>query len=136
MGLCAALAVHVIDEAVTDQLAVYNSAVQVIRERYPLILLPTLTFSIFLSLLIFAVIVLVGLSVLVWRGKWAMRPISCAFAGVMLTNGLMHIAHSLFTQKFMSGVYSSPLLLAASIHLIVATRAHKHSPKSRNDQPA
>ena len=136
MGLCAALAVHVIDEAVTDQLTVYNSAVQVIRERYPLILLPTLTFSIFLSLLIFAVIVLVGLSVLVWRGKWAMRPISYVFAGVMLTNGLMHIAHSLYTQKLMSGVYSSPLLLAASIHLIVATRAHKHSRKSRNDQPA
>ena len=135
MGLCAALAIHVVDEAVTDQLAIYNSAVQAIRTRYPAILLPTFSFSMFLSLLIFAVVALAGVSVLVWKGKWAMRPISYVFAGVMFSNGVLHIAHSILMQQLMSGVYSSPLLLATSIMLIVATRAHKRSPKLHNYQP-
>ena len=125
MGLCAALAVHVADEALTDFLAVYNPAVLSIRESYPWLLLPTFTFEVWLSLLIFAVVALAGASFFVWRGRWAMRPISYVFAGVMVANGLLHIAFSVYTQKFMSGVYSSPLLLAASIALIATTRAHK-----------
>ena len=131
MGLCAALAVHVADEALTNYLDLYNPAVLNVRERYAWLLgrytwlLPTFTFEVWLSLLIFAVVVLVGLSFLVWKGKWAMRPISYVFAGVMLANGLLHIAFSVYTQEFMSGVYTSPLLLAASIALIAATRAHQ-----------
>lgn len=131
--MCAALALHVLDEAVTDFLGVYNPAVHVMRERHPLIMLPTFSFNIWLALLIFAVIALVGVSVFVWKGRWAMRPISYVFAAVMLTNGLLHIAHSVYMQKLMPGVYTSPLLLAASIVLVVATYAHKRSsgPKIR-----
>lgn len=124
MALCGALAVHVVDEALTDFLALYNPAVLSIRERQPLIPLPTLTFEIWLSSLIFAVILLVGLSYFVWKGRWAMRPISYAFAGFMLLNGLLHIAGSLYMGKFMSGVYSSPLLVAAAVALIATTHAH------------
>ena len=116
-----------LDEAVTDFLGVYNPVFHAIRERHPFILLPIFTFDIWLSLLIFAVIALVGVSVFVWKGRWAMRPISYVFAAVMLCNGLLHIAHSILVQKLMPGVYTSPLLLAASIILIVATRAHKPS---------
>lgn len=123
--MCAALALHVVDEAFTNFLGVYNPAVHAIREKQPLILLPTFSFNIWLSLLIFAVVALSGLSVFVWKGRWAMRPISYVFAAVMLSNGLLHMAHSVFMQKLMPGVYSSPLLLAASIVLIVSTRAHK-----------
>ena len=114
-----------LDEAVTDFLGVYNHAVHAIRERHPFIMLPIFSFDIWLSLLIFAVIALVGVSVFVWKGRWAMRPISYVFAAVMLTNGLLHIAHSIFERKLMPGVYTSPLLLAASIVLVAATRAHK-----------
>jgi hypothetical protein len=127
MGLCAALAVHVADEAITNFLDVYNPAVLRIRQTYPSLLgwLPTFTFEVWLSWLIFAVVGLVGVSFFVWKGRWAMRPISYVFAGVMLANGLLHIAISVYMGKFMSGVYSSPLLLAASLALIAATRAHK-----------
>jgi hypothetical protein len=131
MGLCAALAVHVVDEALTNFLDVYNPAVLRIRETYPWLfgrypwLLPTFTFEVWLSLLIFAVVALVGVSFFVSRGRWAMRPISYVFAGVMLANGLLHIGISVYMGKFMSGVYTSPLLLAASLALIAATRAHK-----------
>ena len=125
IGLCAALSIHVVDEALTDFLAFYNPAVLTIRERYPSISLPTFTFETWLALLIFAVIALVAASFFVWRGRWAMRPISHVFAIVMLLNGLLHIAWSIYVWKFMPGVYSSPLLLVASIALIVYTRAHK-----------
>lgn len=132
--MCAALAVHVVDEALTNFLDVYNPAVLAIRERqawlfgrYPW-LVPTFTFEVWLSLLIFAVVALVGASFFVWRGRWAMRPISYVFAGVMLANGLLHIAFSVYSGKLVSGVYSSPLLLAASLALIAATRAHKRKP--------
>ena len=114
-----------LDEAVTDFLGIYNPALHAIRERHPFIMLPTFSFNIWLSLLIFAVIALVGVSVFVWKGRWAMRPISYVFAAVMLTNGLLHIAHSIYMQKLMPGVYTSPLLLAASIVLIASTLAHK-----------
>jgi len=124
MGLCAALAIHVADEALTDFLSVYNPTVSAIRERYPSISPPTFTFETWLTLLIFVMVALVAASFFVWRGRWAMRPISNVFATVMLLNGLGHIAISLYTWKLMPGVYSSPLLLVASITLIVYTRAH------------
>lgn len=125
MGLCAALAIHIVDEAVTEFLAFQNASVLAIREKYPFLPLPVLTFKIWLSLLIFAVIALTAVSYFVWKGRWAMRPISYAFGGFMLLNGLCHIAISIYMEELMSGVYSSPLLLAASIALIIATRAWK-----------
>ena len=133
--MCAALAVHAVDELATGYLGVHNSTVHALRESYPLIPLPTLTFNLMLSLLIFAVVVLVALSPLVWKGKWAMRPISHVYAAVMLSNGLGHIAHSIFMQELMPGVYSSPLLLVTSIILIKATRAHKRSRNTATFKP-
>ena len=127
MALCGALAVHVADEALTDFLALYNPRVLAIRERYPSLPLPTFTFEGWLSLLIFAIIALTAASFFVWHGRWAMRPISYVFAGFMLLNGLLHIAGSFYMGTFMSGVYSSPLLLAAAIALIVYTYRHKEA---------
>ena len=131
ISLCGALAVHVADEALTDFLALYNPAVLTIRERYPFLPLTTFTFEGWLALLIFAIVALTGASFFVWKGRWAMRPISYAFAGFMLLNGLLHIAGSFYIGTFMSGVYSSPLLLAASIFLIVRTADLSRTSKVR-----
>ena len=125
MALCGALTIHVADEALTDFLALYNPTVLAIRERYPSLPFPTFTFEAWLALLIFAIVALTGASFFVRKGRWAMRPISYVFAGFMLLNGLLHIAGSFYTGTFMSGVYSSPLLLAASVFLIV--RTHERS---------
>ena len=131
MVMCGVLAVHVADEALTGWLDWYNPTVLAIREQYPYrlleILLPAFTFEIFLSLLIFAVVSLTTASYFVWKGRWAMRPISHVFAVVMLLNGLLHITHSFYMRKLMPGVYTSPLLLATSIALIVYTRAYQRS---------
>ena len=127
IALCAALAVHVADEALTDFLALYNPTVLAIRERYPFLPLPAFTFDAWLSSLIFAIVALTAVSVFVWQGKWAMRPISYVFAGFMLLNGILHIAGSFYMGTLMPGVYSSPLLLVASTALIVYTYRHKEA---------
>jgi Protein of unknown function with HXXEE motif len=131
MGMCGALAVHVVDEALTGWLEWYNPTVLAIREQYRTvllpILLPTFTYEIFLSLLIFAVVMLTAASYFVWKGRWAMRLISHVFAVVMLLNGLLHIAHSIYMRELMPGVYTSPLLVAASLALIVCTRAYQRA---------
>ena len=131
ISLCGALAVHVADEALTDFLALYNPTVLAIRERYPFLPLTTFTFEGWLALLIFAIVALTAVSFFVWKGRWAMRPISYAFAGFMLLNGLLHIAGSFYMGTFMPGVYSSPLLLAASIFLIIRTADLSRTPKVR-----
>lgn len=125
MGLCAALAIHVADEALTDFLTFQNSSVLALRERYPSLPIPIFAFEVWISLLIFAVVALTAVSYFVWHGRWAMRPISYAFAGFMFLNGLLHIAISIYLGQLTSGVYTSPLLLVASVALIIATRAHK-----------
>lgn len=127
IALCVALAIHVADEALTDFLSVYNPAVLRIRENYPWLHPPVFTFETWLALLIFAVLALLAVSWFVWRGRWAMRPISHVFAGFMFLNGLLHIAGSLYLGYLMPGVYSSPLLLAASVFLITTTRAYSRS---------
>ena len=129
MALCVATAVHVADEALTGFLEWYNPTVRALHEQYPLlpILLPAFTFEFWMSLLIFANVMLLAASYFVWKGRWAMRPISYVFAVFMLVNGLLHIAHSLYMREFMPGVYTSPLLLAASIALIAYTRAYQRA---------
>ena len=129
--LCGALAIHVADEALTDFLAVYNPAALSIRDRYPSLPVPVFTFETWLAWLIFAVVALVASSYFVWRGRWAMRPIAYVFAGFMLLNGLLHIAGSIYLGTFMPGVYSSPLLIAASILLIIRTRAYSSNTEAR-----
>ena len=126
MSLCGALAIHVADEALTGFLDRYNPIFREAREQYPLLLLPTFTFEIWLPLLIFAVVMLSAASWFVWKGRWAMRPISHVFAIFMLVNGLLGLAGLIcetYMREFMPGVYTSPLLVATSIALIVYTRA-------------
>ena len=127
IALCAALAIHVADEALTDFLAVYNPAVVSIRAKYPSLPFAPFAFETWLALLSVSVVSLLASSCFVWRGRWAMRPISYVFAGFMLLNGLMHIAAAVYVRSFMSGVYSSPLLIAASVFLITSTRAYSRS---------
>jgi hypothetical protein len=118
VALCIALAVHVVDEALTDFLSVYNPAVDSIRERLPWLPLPTFTFEVWLGGLIVAVILLSSLTVFVLSAARWMTPLSYAFGALMFGNGLLHIAGSFEMGRLMPGVYSAPLLLAASLYLL------------------
>ncbi len=122
MSLCLALAVHVFDEAMTDFLSVYNPTVQAIRERFPFFPMPVFTFDVWLTGLITAIIILLLLSPFAFRQRRWMKRISYPFAILMLLNGLGHIAGSFYLGRLMPGVYSTPLLLAASIYLLWSVR--------------
>lgn len=114
LALMAALALHVVDEAVNDFLPLYNETVLALRERI-LVSPPTFTFPIWLGGLIVAISI--GLLVTPWiaRGGKGAR-IVCTVLGVLMTaNAIAHFAGSVALGRAMPGVWSSPFLLAAAV---------------------
>ena len=71
--LVAALAVHVVDEALTDFLGFYNPLVLAIRSRIPWFPMPTFSSRVWLAGLIVLVLVLALLSPAVRRGAAGAR---------------------------------------------------------------
>ena len=121
--LNAALAVHVMDEALTGFLDFYNPLVHQLRDRLGFWPMPTFTFGVWLSGLIFLVGVLALLTPAVRRGATGTRFLSWVLSVIMLGNGIAHLAGSLYYQRWLPGATSAPLLLVASIMLINATAA-------------
>ena len=123
--LTLALAVHVADETLTDFLSFYNPLVQSLRARISWFPMPTFTFEVWIAGLTTAVIVLLLLSVFAFRGSRAMVYASYPYAILMLLNGLGHTVGSAYYGRLLPGVYSSPLLLVASVWLLIrATQRH------------
>ena len=120
VALCGALAIHVVDEALTDFLSVYNPAVRAIRARFSFLPLPTFTFPVWLGGLITVTILLFALSPTAFRGEPVMRPAAYVFGVVMAGNGLLHLVGSVYMRKAMPGVYSAPIILAAAVYLLAA----------------
>ena len=121
MALAIALALHVIDEVLTDFLPLYNSLVVSLREAYPWAALPTFSFSLWLSGLTAAIIFLLGLSPLVFSGRLYLRPVAY-FLGVLMTlNALGHVVGSVYLGALAPGALSSPILLIAAVALLFAT---------------
>jgi len=111
VALCLAFALHVTDEALTDFLSIYNPTVRAIRLHLPFLPLPTFTFKVWLIGLASVIGLLLALSPLAFRGARRMSPLAYVFGIIMLANGLQHIVGSIYMERLMPGVYSSPLLL-------------------------
>jgi hypothetical protein len=120
LALCIAFGFHVVDEALTDFLSVYNPMVRDLRARFPFLPLPTFTFRVWLTGLVLAVVVLASLTPFAFRGAAWMRPVAYGFGIVMAGNGLLHLIGSAYTRKVMPGTYSAPLLLAAAVYLLAS----------------
>jgi hypothetical protein len=125
LGLCLALAIHVYDEAANDFLSVWNPAVAALRAHLPLVPLPTFSFRLWLGGLVLAVLLLSLLSLMIFRGARWMLPVSYTFALVMLGNGLLHIAATVYLGRPAPGVFSSPLLLAAGGSLLLTSHRYR-----------
>lgn len=123
--LDAALAVHVIDEALTGFLDFYNPLVRQLRDRLGFWPMPTFTFRVWLSGLIVLVVVLALLTPTVRRGTTGTRVLSWALAVIMLGNGIAHLGGSVYYQRWLPGATSAPLLLVASVMLMNATAARR-----------
>jgi hypothetical protein len=115
--LVGVLALHVLDEAVTDFLGFYNPLVRSIRSRWPLFPMPTFKFVIWVAGLGALVLVLALLGLAVRRGAPSMRLASWLFSGIMFLNGFGHLGGSLYFQRWLPGTTSAPLLLLASVLL-------------------
>jgi hypothetical protein len=124
VALALALGLHVTDEALTGFLPVYNGVVEGIRARHPWALLPTFTFPVWLGGLILGVLLLLALTPAVSRGARWIRVVSVILGVLMTGNALGHMGASVYWGKLAPGVYSSPVLLAAALALVVtASRA-------------
>ena len=129
--LTGALALHVVDEAVTDFLGFYNPLVLAIRSRAWWFPMPTFTFAVWIAGLAAAVALLTALAPAVRRGARGTRAASWVLSGIMCANGLGHLAGSLYFQRWLPGTTSAPLLLIASV--LLARRTWDRTPRRSGD---
>jgi hypothetical protein len=128
LAVAIALALHVTDEALTGFLNVYNPTVLALRGRIPWLPLPVFRSEIWLAGLVAGILLLIALSPVAFRGSRWLRPIGYALAALMLANAVGHILGTIAGRTVaevrfprpMPGSYSSPLLAAASVWLLVS----------------
>jgi hypothetical protein len=130
LALCAAFALHILDEASSGFLAVYNPTMIILHQRWAWFPMPTLRLSQFLVLMIAVWSLLFCLTPVAARGMRGLRPVAWIFAVIMFLNGLSHtlfsiLGHTVAAVTFprpAPGFYSSPFLLAASVWLMFRLR--------------
>lgn len=135
VALCLALGLHTADEALTGFLAVYNPTVLAMRSHWSWFPMPTFEFREWLVGLISAVVILLLLSPLFYRNVRWIRPLGYCNAIINILNALGHTAGTIMGRTVQSvrfarpapGFYSSPLLLAASIWLLVELRRSRRT---------
>jgi hypothetical protein len=128
--LCLATAVHVMDEAVTGFLAVYNPTVEAMRARWGWFPMPRFGYREWLLGLMGGIIVALLLSPFMFRGLRFMRAIAWFLSVIMILNAGGHTLATILGRTVASvrfprpapGFYSSPLLLVAAIYLVVQLR--------------
>jgi hypothetical protein len=130
-ALCAAFALHVLDEATHDFLSWYNPTVLAVRERVPWLPVPVFTFPVWITGLTIAVLALAALTPLVRRGRRWLVPVAYAYAVIHVANAIGHITVSLTGRWFAPGVQSSPVLLTAACWLMYETdRVRRQTPST------
>jgi uncharacterized protein with HXXEE motif len=122
VALTAVLAAHVVDEALTGFLEVYNPIVLAARARLPWFPMPVFTFGVWLAGLCVLVAVLCAASPLAYKRSPIARRAAYPYGVIMLLNGAGHLAGSIYLQRWAPGATTAPLLLAASVWLLITVR--------------
>jgi len=123
--LSAALALHVLDEASTGFLGVYNPTVLAVRERRPWFPMPTFTFPVWLAGLIAAVIVSFAVTPFAASNAHWLRPLAWMVVAIQFSNAVGHfvatiLGHTVAKVTFRRpapGFYSSPFLAIGAVWL-------------------
>ena len=118
LALTITLGLHVIDEALTDFLSVYNPIVRDMRARFGWFPMPEFTFGVWFGGLCLLVVVLLLLTPLADRGSRALRIFAYPYGVIMFLNGIGHIVGSIYLGRWAPGATTSPLLLATSVWLL------------------
>jgi hypothetical protein len=122
VALTLSLAAHVVDEALTGFLDVYNPIVRSMRERFEWFPMPVFTFDVWITGLCAAVVALLALSPLAFRRSPVVRIAAYPYAALMLLNGMGHVIGSVYLQRWAPGATTAPLLIVASLWLFTAAR--------------
>ena len=131
LAFCFALALHVLDEALTDFLSVYNPTVLALRQRLGFWPMPTFQFREWLSGLITLIVLLILLCPFMFKNSQWVRPLAYFFAVVAgILNALGHtiatiLGHTVNSVRFprpAPGFYSSPFLCLAAILVLLELR--------------
>jgi hypothetical protein len=130
LSLVGALALHVVDEATTGFLGVYNPTVRALRERLGWFPMPEFGVAEWLTGLAVLVVALALLTPLVERGPRAVRAAALVFAAFMVLNGVAHITGTIAgrtvdTVRFerpMPGTWSSPVLIGTALFFMARAR--------------
>ena len=141
-ALTVAFALHVLDEAATGFLNVYNPTVTAIRERIAWFPMPMFGFREWLLGLIAGVLLCFALTpVAAQNARW-LRLLAWFYAMLMFFNGIGHTLFTVLGRTVASvtfprpapGFYSSPFLFIGSIWLM--TRLWKTAAGAPNSVPA
>lgn len=117
--LVSAVALHVVDETLSDFLPFWNQLVTRLRAELAFVPLPTFSFAAWLGGLIFAILVGYALIPAVNRGGKFVRVLTTALGILMILNASGHLLGSIYFGKILAGMWSSPFLLLASIFVII-----------------
>lgn len=118
--MSAVVAVHVLDEALTDFLSFYNPLVVALRERLGWFPAPTFSFGGWLLGLALLVVGLIALAPVIREGRAASYVLTHALAVIMFLNGAAHLGGSIYFRQWLPGATTAPLLLLASVLLMWA----------------
>jgi len=126
-ALTVAFALHVLDEATTGFLSIYNPTVIAVRHRWAWFPMPTFGFREWLVGLRAGVVLCLALTPAAAKGTRWLRPLAWFYALAQLSNAMGHtvatiLGHTVSSVTFprpAPGFYSSPFLFVGSIWLMV-----------------
>lgn len=116
--MVAAVAIHVIDEALTGFLRFYNAQVEALRARLGFFPAPTFTFATWITGLVLAIAIGAALTPRVARGGRTIRIVCGTLAALMVANACGHLLGSIYFGRLLPGVSSSPVLLVTSVWMV------------------
>ena len=124
--MLSAVAVHVLDEASTGFLPLYNNVAQSLRASLGLSFPPAFSFQTWLVGLIIAIIIGFALTPLVSRGGRLIRILTTAVGMLMVLNALGHMLGSAYLGRLLPGFWSSPLLLVTAVYVVLRGFSGSH----------
>ena len=119
IALGLALAIHVADEAANDFLSLYNPTALAIQQRLGFGFPPTFSFAGWLTGLMLIVLAWLSLAPLAYAGRRWLLPLATVLSVIHIANGIGHSLTSLWLERPVPGVFSSPLLIASAIWMLV-----------------
>ncbi len=127
-ALTVAFSVHVLDEATTGFLNIYNPTVTAVRARWAWFPMPTFEYREWLIGLILGVLLCFALTPAAASGTRWLRPLAWMYALIHFFNAMGHtlatiLGHTVASVTFSRpapGFYSSPFLFLGSIWLMAS----------------